>query len=305
MPTGMMTAGYSEPWLSRKLVAGIGRDEGGGSCGDLGPEEDVVSEVVEAPDERGALGCLLVEERLSEFLERNSFGEHVEHRHQDLVRDGGPLRASARLQPVVLVLVVAALGPGGAGLNGLEVNVALAGGRALLLSGALVIAGADPGCQALGVAEHGHVDADLRDDRHRDPVVNAGDLPEQAPLRLVGPGLFLDALVECAQIRLDRLDPEVEGQHIAVMLGQPAIQRQGSSLRRNFRLAKSAISCGVAVFSISAFSIARPETPNTSLTTLASLMFQQLERAVLLGGQRLGHGAAEPDEIAQFTDWRW
>ena len=43
--------------LSRKLVAGIGRDEGGGSCGDLWPEEDVVSEVVEAPDEggRGAL----------------------------------------------------------------------------------------------------------------------------------------------------------------------------------------------------------------------------------------------------------
>jgi len=134
-----------------------------------------------------------------------------------------------------------------------------------------VIAGA--GGQAPGVAEHGHVDADLRDDRHGDPVVNTGDLPEQAPLRLVGPGLLLDALVERAQIRLDRLDPsEVEGQQIAVMLGQPAVQRQGSSLRRNFRFARSAISCGVAVFSISAFSIARPDTPNTSLTTLANLM---------------------------------
>src|SRR3954447_20431326 len=186
MPTGMMTAGYSEPWLSRKLVAGIGRDEGGGSCGDLWPEEDVVSEVVEAPDEGGTLGCLLVEERLSEFLERNGFGEHVEHRHQDLVRDGhgSPLRPPTRLQPVVLVLVVAALGPGGAGLNGLEVDVALAGRRALFLSGALVIAGAGPGSQALSVAEHGHVDADLRDDRHGDPVVNTGDLPEQTPLRL-------------------------------------------------------------------------------------------------------------------------
>ena len=75
------------------------------------------------------------------------------------------------------------------------------------------------------------------------------------------------------------------------MLGQPAVQRQGSSLRRNCRLARSAISCGVAVFSISAFSIARPETPNTWLTTLANLMFQQLERAVLLGSQRLGQGA--------------
>src|SRR5512132_4144466 len=91
---------------------------------------------------------------------------------------------------------------------------------------------------------------------------------------------------------------------VAVMLAQPAVQRQGSSLRRNFRLAKSAISCGVAVFSISAFSIARPETPNTWLTTLANLMFQQLERAVLLGGQRLGQGAPKPDEVAQFTDWR-
>src|SRR5688572_17794836 len=40
--------------LSRKLTrAGIGRDEGGGSCGDLWPEEDVVSEVVEAPDQIG------------------------------------------------------------------------------------------------------------------------------------------------------------------------------------------------------------------------------------------------------------
>ena len=120
------------------------------------------------------LRCLLIKERLSEFLEGNGFGEHVEHGDQDLVRDGhgGPLGAPARLQPVVLVLVVAALRPGGAdrGLNEgrLEVDVALAGGRALLLSGALVIAGADPGPggQAPGVAEHGHVDADLRDDRH-------------------------------------------------------------------------------------------------------------------------------------------
>src|SRR4051794_27490081 len=127
---------------------------------------------------------------------------------------GGPQRTPTRLQPVVLVLVVAALRPGSAGLNEarLEVNVALAGGRALLFSGALVIAGAGPGGQALGVAEHGHVNTDLRDDRHGDPVVNTGDLPEQAPLRLVRPGLLLDALVERAQIRLDRLDPpEVEG----------------------------------------------------------------------------------------------
>src|SRR3954469_555424 len=77
----------------------------------------------------------------------------------------------------------------------------------------------------------------------------------------------------------------------------------GSSLRRNFRLAS--ISCGVAVFSISAFSIARPDTPNTWLTTLANLMFQQLERAVLLGGQRLGQGAPKPDEVTQVAGGRW
>ena len=152
-----MTSRSISQRLSRKLVAGIGRDEGGGSCGDL--EEDVVSEVVEAPDQGGARPCLLIKERLSEFLEGNGFGEHVEHGDQDLVCDGhgSPLRAPTRLQPVVLVLVVAALGPGGAGLNegGLEVDVALAGRRTLFLAGALVIAGADPGPggQTLGVAK--------------------------------------------------------------------------------------------------------------------------------------------------------
>jgi hypothetical protein len=34
-------------------------------------------------------------------------------------------------------------------------------------------------------------------------------------------------------------------------------------------------------------------------------MFQQLERAVLLGGQRLGQGAPKPDEITQIADGRW
>src|SRR3954447_8564276 len=154
MDPGYETGGYARVLLSRKLVAGAGHAGGRWSCGDLWAEENVVSEVVEAPDQGGARPCLLIKKRLSEFLEGNGLGEHVKHRHQDLVRDGGPLRASARLQPVVLVLVVAALGPGGAGLNGLEVDVALAGHRALFLSGTLVIAGANPspGSQAPGVA---------------------------------------------------------------------------------------------------------------------------------------------------------
>src|SRR3954453_18828883 len=139
-----MRGSCSALMLSRKLVAGVGHAGGRWSCGDLWAEENVVSEVVEAPDQvgRGARPCLLIKEGLSEFLEGNGFGEPVKHRHQDLVRDGGPLGASARLQPVVLVLVVATLRPGGAdsGLNGLEVDVTLAGHR-VLLSGALVIAG--------------------------------------------------------------------------------------------------------------------------------------------------------------------
>jgi hypothetical protein len=56
--------------------------------------------------------------------------------------------------------------------------------------------------------------------------VDTGDLPEQVPLRRVGPGLLLDALVEGAQIRLDRLDPpEVEGHQVAVMLAEPGERR--------------------------------------------------------------------------------
>jgi hypothetical protein len=35
-------------------------------------------------------------------------------------------------------------------------------------------------------------------------------------------------------------------------------------------------------------------------------MFQQLERAVLLGGQCLGQGTPKPDEVTQITDrWWW
>src|SRR3954465_11420895 len=140
--------------LSRKLTAvAIGRAGGRRSCGDLRPEKDLISEIVEAMDEvgRGALACLLVEKSLSEFLEGNRLAQHMEHSNQDLMRDGhgGAQRAPTGLQPVVLVLVVAALLAGGAdgSLNEgrLEVNVALAGCRVLLFPGTLVIAGADPG----------------------------------------------------------------------------------------------------------------------------------------------------------------
>jgi hypothetical protein len=67
--------------------------------------------------------------------------------------------------------------------------------------------------------------------------VDTGDLPEQVPLRRVGPGLLLDALVEGAQIRLDRLDPpEVEGHQVAVMLAEPGERRDigGASGQSHF-----------------------------------------------------------------------
>jgi energy-coupling factor transporter ATP-binding protein EcfA2 len=64
--------------------------------------------------------------------------------------------------------------------------------------------------------------------------VDTGDLPEQVPLRRVGPGLLLDALVEGAQIRLD--PPEVEGQQVAVMLAEPGERRDigGASGQSHF-----------------------------------------------------------------------
>src|SRR4051812_5913223 len=66
-----MRGSCSALMLSRKLVAGVGHAGGRWSCGDLWAEENVVSEVVEAPDQVGcgARPCLLIKERLSEFLE--------------------------------------------------------------------------------------------------------------------------------------------------------------------------------------------------------------------------------------------
>ncbi len=89
-PRPVVVDGPASRVVAVPLTAGNGHAGDRQSCGDLWPEEDVVSEVVEAADEvdRGALGCLLVEERLSELLEGHGPGEHVEHRHQDPVRDG-------------------------------------------------------------------------------------------------------------------------------------------------------------------------------------------------------------------------
>jgi hypothetical protein len=66
-----------------------GHREGRPSCGDRGPEENLVAEAVEPADKvsGGALARLLIEEGLTEFTERNALREQVEDRNQDLVGD--------------------------------------------------------------------------------------------------------------------------------------------------------------------------------------------------------------------------
>ena len=53
------------------------------SCGDRGPEENLVAEAVEPADEvsGGALARLLIEEGLTEFTKRNALREQVEGRN--------------------------------------------------------------------------------------------------------------------------------------------------------------------------------------------------------------------------------
>jgi hypothetical protein len=53
------------------------------SCGDRGPEENLVAEAVEPADEvsGGALARLLIEEGLTEFPKRNALREQVEGRN--------------------------------------------------------------------------------------------------------------------------------------------------------------------------------------------------------------------------------
>ena len=56
--------------------------------------------------------------------------------------------------------------------------------------------------------------------------------------------------------------------------GKPPVSASISAarLRRSWPRARAALSSGAALPAISAFSMARPETPKTSLITLASLM---------------------------------
>ena len=74
---------------------------------------------------------------------------------------------------------------------------------------------------------------------------------------------------------------------------------------RNRRLARSAIAAGSSRPSISACSIARPDTPMMSVATVESLMpgvFEDLLDALHLSGTVAGQRGAGTDQITQTPD---
>src|SRR5208337_3608399 len=140
-------------------------------------EGDVVAEAFEAAFEVGDGSGLadLVEIGFAEIAIGQVLGEHVIGRDEDLVGDGEGCAqaAAAGLEPVELVLEVAALGSRGgdrgADQDRAQVDVALSGPAALLPAGALMVAGTDarPGGQMIDAQEYAHVDADLGDQHGR------------------------------------------------------------------------------------------------------------------------------------------
>src|SRR5690349_24750363 len=138
---------------------------------------------------------LLVEMGSTEFPELGVPGEDMEHREQDLVSDGhrGAFGAQARLEPIVLLLVVGAFDLGGARRcakqRRFEIKVALARARLARPAGALVIAGAypGPGSEPAGVTEHRHIDPDLRKDLRRPDLVDPGNALEKPDLPAIRP----------------------------------------------------------------------------------------------------------------------
>ena len=113
--------------------------------------------------------------------------------------------------------------------SGAEVDVALPGPTALLLAGALVIAGADagPGGQMVDAEEHAHVDADLGDQDGGDHPVDPWDQHEQGMLDTIGFELDGDAFVEGRNILFGGFEaPQLHRQQEAVVFLHPPVERQ-------------------------------------------------------------------------------
>src|SRR5829696_4165812 len=112
----------------------------------LWDEHDVIAQVAQALDQPGggALACDLIKVALAEVTEGLAGGEHVEGGDEQLVSNGheSPHRTAAATQAVILVSIVAVLGPhrsrGSGEQHRLQEHVAPAHGSSLRLAGALV-----------------------------------------------------------------------------------------------------------------------------------------------------------------------
>src|SRR5215217_4967908 len=94
----------NRPWIGS--LAGLGR---------LWDEHDVIAEIAQALDQPGggALARDLIKVALAEVMEGLAGGEHVEGGDEQLVSNGheSPHGPAAATQAVILVTIVAALGP--------------------------------------------------------------------------------------------------------------------------------------------------------------------------------------------------
>src|SRR5208337_1972739 len=134
---------------------------------------------------------------------------------------------------------------------------------------------ARPGRQMIDAKKYAHIDADLGDQHGRNQPVDARNLHQECVLRAIGLEPLANAPVERCDVRLDRFEPaQLHRQEEAVVLLDPPVERQDQIgvLSAQLALARSAIASAEASPSISARSIARPDTPKTSEATLASLM---------------------------------
>ena len=177
----------------------------------------------------------LIEIGFAEVSIGQVLGEHVIGGDEDFVGDGerGAQCAATGLEAVELVLEIAALGSGrgdgGADQDGAQMDIALPGPAALVLAGALVIAGADagPGGQMVDAEEHAHVDADLGDQDGGDHPVDPWDLHEQGMGDTIGFELDGDAFVKGRNILLGGFEAaQLRGQQEAVVLLHPSFERQ-------------------------------------------------------------------------------